>query len=117
MNAAERLWRALGRRDWAGVRAQFHPAATVERPSSGRRLDLDELIAEHREDAARGDMDVDVLRTLSAGTTIVVEARLGDARCAGLYDLHEGKIAGAVEYWVLPGGAPGSGPPGSGPPG
>jgi limonene-1,2-epoxide hydrolase len=102
MNAAERLWRALARRDWKGVRAQFHPAAVVERPSSGTRLGVDELIADHREHAARGDFEVRVLRTLSAGTTVVVEARVGDARCAGLYDLHDARIAGAVEYWVAP---------------
>jgi hypothetical protein len=24
----------------------------------------------------------------------------GDARCAGIYDLHDGRIAGAVEYWL-----------------
>jgi hypothetical protein len=30
----------------------------------------------------------------------VVEARVGDARGVGLYDLHDGLIAGAVEYWV-----------------
>jgi SnoaL-like protein len=111
MNAAERLWRALARRDWKGVRAQFHPAAVVERVGlgggaggtpSGTRLGVDELIADHREHAARGDFEVRVLRTLSAGTTVVVEARVGDARCAGLYDLHDARIAGAVEYWVAP---------------
>jgi hypothetical protein len=102
MNAAERLWRALGRRDWDGARAQFHPAAVVARPSSGTSLDVDEFIADHREHAARGDFEVNVLRTLRAGSTVVVEARVGGARCAGLYDLHEAKIAGAVEYWVPP---------------
>jgi hypothetical protein len=102
MNAAERLWRALGRRDWEGVRAQFHPAAVVERVSSATRLGVGEFIADHREHAARGDFEVHVLRTLTVGMTVVVEARVGGARCAGLYDLHEAKIAGAVEYWVAP---------------
>jgi ketosteroid isomerase-like protein len=106
MNAAERLWRALARRDWDGVRAQFHPAASVERPSSGTRLDLEGFIADHREHAARGESEVHVLRVVSAGVTVVVEARVGGARCAGLYDLHEGKIAGAVEYWVPPARSP-----------
>jgi len=41
-----------------------------------------------------------VLRSLSDGTACVIEARVGDARCAGIYDLHEGRIAGAVEYWA-----------------
>jgi hypothetical protein len=113
MNAAERFWRALARRDWAGVRAQFHPAAVIERvgTEASAHLDLDDLIADHREHAARGDLEIEVLRTLSAGATIVVEARVGGARCAGLYDLHQGRIAGAVEYWVPPRRAVGSAPP------
>jgi hypothetical protein len=102
MNAAERLWRGLARRDWEAVRAQFHPAAVVERPASGTRLDVEEFLADHREHAARGELEIDVVRTLSAGrSTVVVEARTGAARCAGIYDLHDARIAGAVEYWVV----------------
>ena len=104
MNAPERLWRALAARDWSAVPRQFHRSAIIERPAAGERLDLDEFIADHREHAARGDFEVEVLRSLNAGgTTIVIEARAGSARCAGIYDLHEGRIAGAVEYWVPPG--------------
>jgi hypothetical protein len=104
MNAPERLWRALAARDWSAVPRQFHRSAIIERPAAGERLDLDEFIADHREHAARGDFEVEVLRSLNAGgTTIVIEARAGRARCAGIYDLHEGRIAGAVEYWVPPG--------------
>jgi hypothetical protein len=111
MNAVERLWRALAHRDWNAVRAQFHPSAVVQRPSSGTRLGVDDLVADHREHAARGDFEVHVLRTLNAGTTIVVEARVGAARCAGLYDLRDARIAGAVEYWVPPAGPPAPGSP------
>jgi hypothetical protein len=103
MNAPERLWRALGQRDWARVRSQFHPSAVIERPAARERLTLDDFVADHREHAARGDYDVEVLRSLNAGgTNIVIEARAGSARCAGIYDLHDGRIAGAVEYWVPP---------------
>jgi hypothetical protein len=103
MNAAERLWRALAHRDWGAVRAQFHRSAVIERPAAGERLDLDEFVADHREHAARGDFDIDVLRSLNAGgQTIVIEARAGSARCVGLYDLREGRIADAVEYWLRP---------------
>ena len=114
MNAVERLWRALAHRDWNAARAQFHPSAEVERPSSGTRLGVDDLIADHREHAARGDFEVRVLRTLSAGPTVVVEARVGGARCAGLYDLRDGRIAAAVEHWVPPTGPPAPGSPTSG---
>jgi hypothetical protein len=98
MNAAERLWRALGARDWAAVRAQFKPNAVVEWPHSGARMDVDEYVATLR--AGAGDRTVEVRRVISEGRGVVVEARVGDARGAGLYDLHDGLIAGAVEYWV-----------------
>jgi hypothetical protein len=101
MNAPERMWRALAARDWTAVPRQFHRSAIIERPAAGERLDLDEFVADHREHAARGDFEVEVLRSLNAGgTIIVIEARAGPARCAGIYDLHDGRIAGAVEYWV-----------------
>jgi hypothetical protein len=100
MNAPERLWRGIARHDWDAVQAQFHPSAIVERPATGARLDLEEFVAEHREQAARSGGDVEVLRSLSDGKTHVIEARAGAARCAGIYDVHEGRIAGATEYWT-----------------
>ena len=106
MNAAERLWRALERSDWEAVRAQFHTAAVIEVVGGAEaELGVGEYVAEHREQAARG-LTPEVVRTLSGlGNIVVVEARAGDARCAGFYDLHEGRIARATEYWVTPRGA------------
>jgi ketosteroid isomerase-like protein len=98
MNAAERLWRALARGDWEAVRAQFHAAAVVERPVSGERVDVEEFVAAHRAAPERGA--IELLLTLSDGRFVVVEARVGAARCAGIYDLHDGRIAGATEYWA-----------------
>jgi ketosteroid isomerase-like protein len=43
-----------------------------------------------------------VLRSVVDGRTTVVEARVGDRRCAAIYDLHDGRIARATEYWALP---------------
>jgi hypothetical protein len=100
MNAAERLWRGLARRDWEAVRAQFHPSAVVERAGSNTRQDVDEYIAAHRVEAARGDSEIEVLRSVVDGRAQVIEARMGDRRVAGIYDLHEGRIAGAIEYWA-----------------
>jgi hypothetical protein len=97
MNAAERLWRGLAARDWAAMRSQFQPAATVEWPHADRRMPVDEYIAVRRERAARA---IHVRRVVTEGRTVVVEARVGEAWCAGFYDLHDGLIAGAVEYWV-----------------
>jgi hypothetical protein len=100
MNAAERLWRGLARRDWEAVRAQFHPSAVVERAGTGTRQDVDEYIAAHRVEAARGDDEIEVLRSVVDGRAQVIEARMGERRVAGIYDLHDGRIAGALEYWA-----------------
>jgi hypothetical protein len=100
MNAAERLWRGLARHDWEAVRAQFHSSAVVERAGAGTRQDVDEYVAAHRVEAARGDDEIEVLRSVVDGKAAVIEARVGRRRCAGIYDLHDGRIAGAIEYWA-----------------
>ena len=100
MNAAERLWRGLAHHDWDAARAQFHPSAMVERAGDGTRVDVEEYLAEHRVAAGRGDYEIEVLRSVVDGKAAVIEARVGDRRCAGIYDLHDGRIAGAVEYWA-----------------
>ena len=100
MNAAERLWRGLARRDWEAVRAQFHPSAIIERAGAGTRQDVDEYIAAHRVEAARGDDEIEVLRSVVDGRAQVIEARVGERRVVGIYDLHDGRIAGAIEYWA-----------------
>ena len=101
MNAAERLWRGLARHDWEAVRAQFHPAAVIERAGDGAQLGVEEYLAEHRVAAGRGEEgEIEVLRSVVDGKAAVIEARVGERRCAGIYDLHDGRIAGAIEYWA-----------------
>jgi hypothetical protein len=100
MNAAERLWRGIARHDWEAVRAQFHPSVVVGRAGTDLRQDVDEYIAAHRVEAARGDDEIEVLRSVVDGRAQVIEARVGDRRVAGIYDLHDGRIAGAIEYWA-----------------
>ena len=102
MNAPERLWRALAAHDWGAARSQFRAGAVVEWPHTGQQLGFEEYIATRRERAA--DRPVEVQRVVTEGRSVVVEARVGDARGVGLYDLHDGLIAGAVEYWVGEGG-------------
>ena len=99
MNAPERLWRGLARHDWEAVRAQCHTAAVIERAGDGA-LGVEESLAVHRVAAGRGEGEIEVLRTVVDGKATVIEARVGERRCAGIYDLHDGRIAGAVEYWA-----------------
>ena len=102
MNAAERLWRGLARHDWEAVRAQFHSHAVIQRAGDATQLGVEEYVAAHRVAAARGGDEVEVLRSVVDGKAAVIEARVGDRRCAGIYDLHDGRIAGAIEYWAPP---------------
>ena len=97
MNAAERLWRGLGARDWVAVRSQFQPTAQVQWPHADRRMPVEEYVAVQRE---RAGPAIDVRRVVVEGRSVAVEAIVGEARCAGFYDLHDGLISGAVEYWV-----------------
>ena len=99
MNAPERLWRGLEQHDWAAVRSQFQPHAIVEWPHRGTRMAVDEYVATQRERLA-GGAAITVRRVVTEGRDVVVEARLGAERCAGFYDLHDGLVAGAVEYWL-----------------
>ena len=99
MNAPERLWRGLEAHDWAAVRSQFQPNAVVEWPHTGARLAAEEYVASQRERLV-GGASVQVARVVTEGRNVVVEARVGTDRCAGFYDLHDGLVAGAVEYWV-----------------
>ena len=105
MNAAERLWDGLTRRNWDAVAAQFHDRADVYWPHTGERITRDEYVAVNR--ASPGTWDIEVRKMISNGRDIAVEAIVRGAdethRCAGFYDLHDGRIAHATEYWVAEG--------------
>jgi limonene-1,2-epoxide hydrolase len=100
VNAPERLWRGLAHHDWEAVRAQFHASAVIERAGDGTRLSVEEYVAAHRVAAGRTEVEIEVLRSVVDGKAAVIEARVGERRCAGIYDLHDGRIASAIEYWA-----------------
>jgi hypothetical protein len=103
VNAAERLWRAFGRDDWRAAEAQLDAHVEVLWAVSGERLDREAYLFRVRE---RIDgRPIDVLREIRDGKHIALEAIAGaddgpQERCAGFYDLHQGLIATAVEYWA-----------------
>jgi hypothetical protein len=103
VNAAERLWRAYGRDDWRAAEAQMHEHLEGLWPVSGERLNREEYLFRVRE--RLGGRRIDVLREIRDGKRIALEAIAGDdgarqARCGAFYDLHQGLIALAVEYWT-----------------
>jgi hypothetical protein len=105
VNAVERLWRAIAARDWANAAAQFLPNAEVLWPHTGERMGAAEYVAVNR--AYPGRWTIAVERVVADGERVAVEVRVTDGdstyACAGFYDLHQARIAGAVEYWVQPG--------------
>jgi hypothetical protein len=103
VNAAERLWRAFGRDDWRAAEAQMHPQVEVLWAVSGERLDREEYLFRVRE--RLDGRPIEVLREIRDGKHIALEVVAGDDparqdRCAGFYDLHQGLIAMAAEYWT-----------------
>jgi SnoaL-like domain len=108
VNAADRLWRAITRRDWPAVTAQMHPTARIDWPHTGERLDPQEYAGAYR--------------TLTVTWTFQPGNRVKDGRCVALevmghhgderwrgacfYDLHDGRIAAGTELWLREGGTP-----------
>jgi ketosteroid isomerase-like protein len=96
-----RLWRALGRGDWAGMAAQFLPESSVTDVAAGEVVDAEEWVARQR---VAGPAEVDVLRAVAQSNSVAVEVEVrregAGRRCAAFYDLRDGRIARAAVYWV-----------------
>ena len=103
MNAAERLWRGLAAPRLGGRRG---PSSTrrrvVERAGDGARLGVEEYVAAHRVAAApRRAATIEVLRSRGRRQGRASSRRASATGAArAIYDLHDGRIAGAVEYWA-----------------
>lgn len=107
MNAVERLWRALGRRDWASAERQLHPNARITWPHTGEVFaDAEAYVTAVRLNP--GIPEVHLERVLVDDRSVGVLVRLvrqdGERRCGGFYLLQEGRIASGTELWVLEGG-------------
>jgi ketosteroid isomerase-like protein len=103
----ERLWHALGRGDWAGMRAQFLPGARIWQAETGTSLGPGEYVARHRaEGAARVRLEHVLLESDTAAVEVHVSRGADERRCAGFYDLRDGRIARGAEYWAAAGERP-----------
>ncbi len=106
MNAVERLWRALGRRDWASAERQLHPHARISWPHTGELFpDAEAYVTAIRLNP--GTPTVHLERVVADERTISVLVRVerqdGERRCGGFYLLQEGRIASGTELWVATG--------------
>jgi ketosteroid isomerase-like protein len=98
--AVDRLWRALAAGDWAGMLGQFAAGALVFEADSGTAVPAEEYVARHR---TAGTAEVAVERAVRESNTIAAEVHVTrggfERRCAAFYDLRDGRIASATEYW------------------
>jgi len=97
VNAVERLWRGIARRDYAAIAAQLHENARIEWPHSGEHLSATEYVVRQR---LAGKRDVRILRVLVEEERVAVHAVVGDRSVGGFYDLQQGRIASGVEVWT-----------------
>jgi hypothetical protein len=97
VNAVERLWRGIARRDYAAIAAQLHQHARIDWPHSGEHLSATEYVVRQR---LAGERDVRILRVLTDDERVAVHAVVGDRHVGGFYDLQQGRIASGVEVWT-----------------
>jgi len=96
VNAAERLWRGIARRDYSAIAAQLHENARIDWPHTGERLSATEYVVRQR---LAGERRVHVVRVLTDDERVAVHARVGDRSVGAFYDLQQGRIAAGVEIW------------------
>jgi hypothetical protein len=97
LNAVERLWRGIARRDYAAVAAQLHEHARIHWPHTGEHLSATEYVVRQR---LAGDREVHVLRVLVDDERVAIHATVGDRAVGAFYDLQQGRIATGVEIWA-----------------
>jgi hypothetical protein len=96
LNAAERLWRGIARRDYAAIAAQLQENARIEWPHTGEHLSATEYVVRQR---LAGHRKVKVLRVLADEERVAIHALVGDRNVGAFYDLQSGRIAAGVEIW------------------
>jgi len=96
LNAVERLWRGIERRDYRAIAAQLHEQARIDWPHSGERLSPTEYVVRQR---LAGEREVRILHVLTDDERVAVHAIVGDRHVGGFYDLQQGRISSGVEVW------------------
>lgn len=111
MTEAERvvrdLWERIQARDWDGVAALLHEDFTDEWPVTGERITgRDRYVAMNREYPEPWG-PVSVRQVVAAGDRAAADVEVpgGDSvfRCVGFYELRDGRLARATEYWTAVG--------------
>lgn len=101
-DAVRLLWERMEARDWDGVAAQLHPEVVVDWPNTAERMrGRDNYLAVQR--AYPEGWHIEVLRIVDAGDRVVSEVRVDHQGerffAASFFELADGLISRAVEYW------------------
>jgi ketosteroid isomerase-like protein len=96
------LWERLPSRDWEGVAELMHPNVVVDWPNTAERMrGRDNYLAVVQ--AFGEGWRVQVLRIVDGGDTVVSEVRVERENeryvAISFFELDEGRIERAVEYW------------------
>ena len=97
-----RLWERMEARDWEGVAEQLHSDVVVDWPNTAERMrGRGNYLAVQREYPE--GWHIEVLRIVDGGDTVVSEVRVDhDGQrffAVSVFELADGRISHAVEYW------------------
>ena len=98
------MWERFEARRWDDAAAELHEEFVCEWPATGERFEGPEnFIAMNR---AYPDINwhIEVQRVIAAGDVVAAEVRVphdhGIDWCTGFYELRDGKVWRATEYWT-----------------
>jgi hypothetical protein len=97
LNAVERLWRGIARRDYAAIAAQLHENARIDWPHTGEDLSATEYVVRQR---LAGKREVRVQRVLVDEERVAIHVIVDGRNVGGFYDLQQSRIATGVEIWA-----------------
>ncbi|MDX6657862.1 MAG: hypothetical protein QOH62_2655 [Solirubrobacteraceae bacterium] len=97
MNAVERLWRGIARRDYAAIAAQLHENARIDWPHTGENLSATEYVVRQR---LAGEREVVVQRVLVDDERVAIHVIVDGRHVGAFYDLQQSRIATGVEIWA-----------------
>jgi hypothetical protein len=97
LNAVERLWRGIARRDYAAIAAQLHESARIDWPHTGEQLSATEYVVRQR---LAGKREVLVQRVLVDDERVAIHVIVDGRNVGGFYDLQQSRIATGVEIWA-----------------
>lgn len=100
---ARALWERMNARDWDGARSLLDDGIVIAWPQTGERCEgADAYI--HINRIYPEPWRFEVLRVIAQDGHAAVEVRMEQGEkvsyCAAFYDVEDGKLTAAAEYWV-----------------